>query len=89
MEPWRKGLVLRETCQRILPDEKKLAASFCDQAIPLGHDDRFVVRALENLKKEMDYFNFSRLLSEAGIPAENIFSHSGKLIKMTGSLGGA
>ena len=78
-----------ETCRRIFSDEKKLTASFCDQAIPLGHDERFVARALENLKMEMNYFDFTRLLDEAGIPAEKVFSHSGKLKKMTGSLGGA
>lgn len=89
MGPWQKGLVIRETCGRILSDEKKFPASFCGRAIPLGHDDRFVIRALENLKMEMDYFKFSRLLSEAGIPGKNMFSPSGKLVKMTGSLGGA
>ena len=89
MDPWKKGLVLRETCQRILSKDKRLTPSYCDQAIPLGREERFVARALENLKLEMDYFDFSRLLSQAGIPAESAISPSGKLIKMTGSLGGA
>jgi hypothetical protein len=89
MDPWKKGLVLRETCQRILSKDKKLPANYCDQAIPLGREDRFVARALENLKLEMDYFDFSRLLSQAGIPAETAISQSGKLLKMTGSLAGA
>ena len=88
-QPWQKSLLLREICQRIFSDKTKPPISFCDQAIPLGHDERFVVRALENLKMEMDYFDFSQILSEAGIPAENVFSYSGKLKKMTGSLGGA
>lgn len=88
MGPWQKGLLIRETCGRILSDDTKFLSSFCGRAIPLGHDDRFVIRALENLKMEMDYFQFSRLLSEAGIPGKNMFTHSGKLMKMTGSLGG-
>ena len=86
---WQKGLVLREICQRILSKDKRLTPGYCDQAIPLGREDHFVTRALENLKLEMDYFDFSRLLSEAGVPAESAISQSGKLIKMTGSLGGA
>ena len=86
MRPWKKGLVLRETCQQILSANKRLPANYCDQAIPLGKEDRFVTRALDNLKLEMDYFDFSRLLSQAGISSESAISKSGKLIKMTGSL---
>jgi hypothetical protein len=89
LKPWQKNLVLRETCQQILSGNKKLSANYCDQAIPLGREDRFVTRALENLKLEMDYFDFTRLLNQAGIPAESAISKSGKLLKMTGSLGGA
>jgi hypothetical protein len=89
MEPWQKGLILRETCQSILAKNKRLTSSFCDQAIPLGREDRFVTRALENLRMEMDYFDFSRLLSQAGIPEKSAISKPGKLLKMTSSLGGA
>ena len=89
LKPWQKGLVLRETCQQVLSGNKKLPANYCDQAIPLGREDRFVTRALENLKLEMDYFDFTRLLNQAGIPEESAISKSGKLLKMTGSLGGA
>jgi hypothetical protein len=89
MKPWQKGLVLRETCQQVLSENKKLPANYCDQAIPLGRENRFVTRALENLKLEMDYFDYSRILSQAGIPEESAISKSGKLLKMTGSLGGA
>jgi hypothetical protein len=89
MKPWQKGLVLRETCQQVLSGNKRLPANYCDQAIPLGREDRFVTRALENLKLEMDYFDFSRLLSQAGVPEESAISQSEKLLKMTGSLGGA
>ncbi|MGV7222706.1 MAG: hypothetical protein ACQ9MH_14405 [Nitrospinales bacterium] len=89
MEPWKKGLVLRETCQEILSKNRKLPVDYCDQAIPIGQDEHYVTRALENLKLDLDYFDFSRLLNQAGIPSENAISHSGKLLKMTGSLGGA
>lgn len=64
-------------------------AGFCENAIPLGSDEAAVLKALKNLKREMDYFNFTRILSDVGIPPEHIFSHSGQLRKMTGSLGGA
>lgn len=98
MGPWQKGLVLRENCLRFFGGEAVspqvgspalIRSNFCENAIPLGHDNATVAKALKNLQRDMDYFNFSRMLDELGIPPEKFFSHKGKLEKMTGSLGGA
>ena len=80
---------IHKASSRLSGKEALYRADFCENAIPLGHDETIVLKALENLKRDMNYFNFTRILSSVGIPHEHLFSYSGQLRKMTGSLGGA
>lgn len=58
--------------------------NLCERWIPVKHDEQAVDIALDNLKREMNYFYFMSLLEELGIPADRVFTFSGRHNRMTG-----
>lgn len=61
----------------------------CEEFVPISHDERQVVLALEKLKNEMDYFFFVQLLDEIGVPRQDVFSFPSQLDRMTGGFAGS
>jgi len=61
----------------------------CEEFVPISHDARQVVLALEKLKNKMDYFFFVQLLDEIGVPRQDVFSFPAQLDRMTGGYAGS
>jgi len=55
----------------------------CEEFVPISHNERQVVLALEKLKNKMDYFFFVQLLDEIGVPRQDVFSFPSQLDRMT------
>jgi len=62
--------------------------SLCREMVSLSHDEPSVHRALQKLREGMNYYYFSRLLKETGIPDSELFTVSGKLEGMTRDFNG-
>lgn len=62
--------------------------SLCREMVSLSHDEPSVHRALRKLRKEMNYYYFSRLLADIGISDSELFTVSGKLKGMTRDFNG-
>jgi hypothetical protein len=62
--------------------------SLCRDMVPLSHDAPSVHRALGKLKEGMNFYYFSRLLDDIGIPDSELFTMSGKLQGMTRDFNG-
>lgn len=58
----------------------------CEDLVPISHDERDVIVALEKLKNKMNYFFFVQLLDEVGVPRQDVFSLPSQLNRMTGGL---
>ncbi len=62
--------------------------SLCREMVPLNHDDPSVHRALLKLRDQMNYYYFTRLLEDIGIPDHELFTVSDKLDGMTRDFNG-
>ncbi len=62
--------------------------SLCREMVSLSHDLPSVHRALDKLKKGMNYYYFVRLLEDIGIPDSELFTITGKLEGMTRDFNG-
>lgn len=60
----------------------------CREMISLNHDEPSVRRALLTLRDQMNYYYFSRLLEDIGIPDHELFTMSRKLDGMTRDFNG-
>ena len=60
----------------------------CREMISLNHDEPSVRRALLTLRDQMNYYYFSRLLADIGIPDQELFTMSRKLDGMTRDFNG-
>ncbi len=62
--------------------------SLCREMVSLSHDEPSVHLALRKLRDGMNYYYFSRLLADVGIPDSELFTVSGKLEGMTRDFNG-
>lgn len=62
--------------------------TLCREMVSLSHDERSVRQALGKLKQGMNYYYFSRLLADIGIPDSALFTVTGKLEGMTRDFNG-
>ncbi len=62
--------------------------SLCREMVSLSHDEPSVHRAFRKLRDGMNYYYFSRLLADIGIPDSELFTVSGKLEGMTRDFNG-
>jgi hypothetical protein len=60
----------------------------CREMVSLHHDEPSVRRALLTLRDQMNYYYFSRLLADIGIPDQELFTMSRKLDGMTRDFNG-
>ncbi len=64
-------------------EEGNSVSDLCARMVPITHDAKAPGRALDALKNNMDYFYFTRLLKEIGIPQQEVFVFESKLDRMT------
>ncbi len=67
-------------------EEALTIPELCEDLVPISHDEREVIVALEKLKNKMNYFFFVQLLDEVGVPRQDVFSLPAQLNRMTGGL---
>lgn len=63
--------------------------TLCERLVPISHDAQVVETALVNLRNRMNYFYFTKMLEEIGIPKKKIFAFESKLDRMTGAFAGS
>ena len=64
-------------------EEGNSIPELCARLVPITHNPKSPELALDSLKNHMNYFYFSRLLKEIGIPSHEVFVFDSKLNRMT------